>query len=172
MLRLMGMFLVLGGSVGLGVAWQKQYVKRIEEMKSLFLMLQSFQGEIQYGLGTIPECCLAVSRRVPEPFCEMLRRIAEQMHREGGEALENIVTQNLERILLGTSLKREDLETAFGFIFRGGNPDKEQQLLGILAGKQELEERIGKLEKEKENRCRVSVALGTLGGMLLLVVLL
>lgn len=172
MLRLIGIVFVLGGSVGLGYAWQKQYVKRIEQLKSLSLLLQSIQGEIQYGSGTIPECCLAVANRVPEPFDEMLRQIAGQVNREGGEGLETIFAGQLEQTLPRTSLKREDLESAFGFILRGGNPDKEQQLSRIMTGRQELEEMICRLEKERDDRCRVSMALGTLGGMLLLVILL
>ena len=171
MLRLIGTVCIFGGTLGLGVVWQKQYVRRIEHLRSLVLMLQCFQGEIQYGRGTIPECCLAVADRMPEPLRQTLKETANRVNQEGGEKLETIFAEGIEKLLPQMSVKREDLEEAFLFAAGKSFADREQQIAMIYTAKQRLQETIAVLEREREKRCNLSVALGTLGGMLLLVVL-
>lgn len=171
MLRMIGTGCILGGTFGLGIIWQRQYVSRIEHLKTFVLMLQCFQGEIQYGRGTIPECCLSVANRMPFPLRQMLIEVADCAQQEGGEKLGTIFSERIEKLLPRMSVKREELEEAFRFVTSESFSDKDQQIAMLYMAKQSLQERIVALEREREKKCNLSVALGTLGGMLLLVVL-
>ena len=171
MLRLIGTVCILGGTLGLGIAWQRQYVSRIDSLKGLVLMLQCFQGEIQYGRATLPECCLSVAERVPVYLRQTLLEVADRVSQEGGEQLDTIFEEKMEKLLPQLPVTREDLEEAFLFATGKSFAGRDQQVAMLYRARQGLQEKIHVLEREREKRCNLSVALGTLGGMLLLVVL-
>ena len=108
---------------------------------------------------------------MPEPLRQTLKETANRVNQEGGEKLETIFAEGIEKLLPQMSVKREDLEEAFLFAAGKSFADREQQIAMIYTAKQRLQETIAVLEREREKRCNLSVALGTLGGMLLLVVL-
>ena len=69
-------------------------------------------------------------------------------------------------------LKEEDREAFFRFLSQAGFADGQMQLRAIEQSMEFLHGTQERLEKENEEKCRMAVGLGAMGGLLLILVFL
>lgn len=85
MFRLMGMGLLLLGTVGYSACCCREMRARLSclcEMKRMYELLYS---QVGYCRADFPEACRMASASVAPPFCEMLRDMAEEADRNTGK---------------------------------------------------------------------------------------
>lgn len=84
-LKIIGCLFIMTSTIGIG--WEKaeelkERVKRLEDLKSMMLLLQ---GELRFHHAALSEAFGNVSVRVKDPFRGFLSEIAERLEqREGG----------------------------------------------------------------------------------------
>ena len=75
MFKMLGGFLVVTGSLGLGYWYHERIRQRIQNTETLIRMLDLMMSEIRYGRATLPECCQILKKRMPEPYTGMFERM-------------------------------------------------------------------------------------------------
>lgn len=164
--------MILAGSLGLGLWYRQQMYEREQVLGNLCRILELFAGEIRYGKATLPECCLRISRQLPEPYAESFLHIYEQVNENTGAAFQEILRNRLEDTLASLAVTESDKREFFSFLPRQAYADEKMQ----LAAMEQCRERIGGIRKalEEENRRKgkLAVGMGMLGGVFLVIVLL
>ena len=128
-------------------------------------------SEIRYGRGTLPECCEHVAGRLSGSCGAAFRTIADRMGENTGESFAQVFRECTEAALKEMPLKEEDREEFLRFVSVGGFVDGQMQLGLIEQSMEQLETRAASLERENEEKCRMAVGLGAMGGLLIILVL-
>ena len=167
-LKWIGTAFVILGCGGFGfrmAAAQKQLVR---EMKHLLTALDLLTWELRYQLTPLPDLCLLVAKSVPGSIGRLFRGLYTQLQQQiapdagccmNAAVAEASLSQGTKQLLrnLGRSLGRFDLEG---------------QLQGINAVKEEAEQLLDKLEKDRDVRLRSYQTLGLCAGAALAILLL
>lgn len=69
-------------------------------------------------------------------------------------------------------LKKEDIDRFLLFTGREGYPDEAMQIRAIELAKQELERTAEMQQREISQKCRLSVGLGAMSGLLIVILLI
>lgn len=171
MLKLAGACMILAGCSGLGFWYKRQFAGRVRALRQLCDTLSLFASEIRYGRGTLPECCEHVAERMPGAYGAALKRTADRMGKNTGESFAEIFRECMEMPLGEMPLKDEDREEFLRFLSAGTFGDGGMQLGLIEQSREQLEIRAAALERENAGKCRVAVGLGTMGGLMLILIL-
>lgn len=171
MLRLTGACLILAGCSGLGFWYRRQFTGRVSALRQLCDTLHLLAGEIRYGRGTLPECCEHVAERMAGIYGAALKRTADRMGENTGESFAEVFRECMDEPLREMPLKEEDREEFLRFLSAGTFGDGSMQLGLIEQSRELLETRAAVLEQENAGKCRVAAGLGTLGGLMLILIL-
>ncbi len=162
--------MILGGCLGLGLWYREQFVGRLCALRTLASILEMLMSEIRYGKATLPESCGQLAQRLPQPYGRCLQEIG--IKAGNGASFQEVFSAQMEACMRELPLKREDREL-FLQCFQGqGFRDGAMQLKRLEQGLLQLSGRIGMLEREQREKCRIAVGLGAMSGLLLLIVLL
>lgn len=172
MLRLLGFGLVLAGCVGLGVWYSFRFRREIQNLKSMCYVLKLLERQVSYGCNTMAVSCREIAERVEEPFKGCLTEIYQNACRNDGKSFgqvcEECFSKRLKKLMVGNKEKQIFMNCFIQSSFE----EESQQAGSIQQERVELEERLQSLNKEIESRCRLSVSLGTMGGILLVILFL
>lgn len=172
MLRWLGFGLVLTGCVGLGTWYSVQFRQEIQNLKSMCYVLKLLEGQVRYGCNTLAVSCLEIAERVEEPFkgcfMEIYHNACRNDGKEFGQVCRECFSQRLKKLVAGDKEKRIFMNC----FIKVGFEEEKQQYQSIQQEREELEECLQGLNKEIESKCRMAVSLGTMGGILLIVLFL
>ncbi|MBR5247717.1 MAG: stage III sporulation protein AB [Lachnospiraceae bacterium] len=172
MVKLVGSILVVGGCVGLGGWYRGQFIGRLKQLRILITILDLMISEVRYSKSSLPECCRQLSGRLPEPYGNSFFKVWEETQENSGEGYRDIFVRNLKRCMeqvpLGAEEKKLFLEVSGQF----GYEEARMQINSMEQCKEQLKNICGGLEKEVGEKGRMAMGLGTLGGLLLIIVLL
>lgn len=172
LLKLLGVFLLTGGSAGL--AWrlcgeQRERLFMLKETRHLYQLLQS---EIRYAGLPVPEMLLAVSEKVAWPLSDILKKIGQSGDWEKGKSFGQIWREHMESGLAGCAIAREAKALLLSFPDSMGLMEREGQAKALERPIEELERRIQLTEQEDKNRRTVIASLGIAAGVFLSIILL
>ena len=172
LLRLLGFGLVLVGCVGLGLWYGFRFRQEIQNLKTMCRVLKLLEGQVNYGCNTMAVSCMEIAERVEEPFKGCLTEIYHKACQNDGKAFGQVCkecfSQRLSKLFVG---KREK-QIFINCFLQSGFEEERQQSQSIQRERMELEEHLQELNKEIESKCRLSVSLGTMGGILLVILFL
>ena len=173
MMRLAGFSMIGFSCCGLGVwyAWQlRQRVDHLHDMNRIMELLVSL---LQYGKSTLPECCRQLATRTEEPYSRAFAEVYRQMTENKGNSFATVYGEIMGRTLkeIG-ALKEQDREIFLQCVLQQGCGDTETGIRLLKRQQELLRERITGLEAENRGKSRMAVGLGTLGGLLLIIILL
>lgn len=171
MFKIMGVIMILAGCMGLGLWYSGQFRRQIQVLKNFCYILELFLGEIRYGRCTLPECCLRVSERVEEPYKKMLSDIYMQSCENRGESFGEVCEAIWKEGLSREIASKEDKILFMNCFARSGYEEDIMQLRVMEQAKTELEKKVILLEAELASRCRLAFSLGTMSGLLLVILL-
>lgn len=171
MLKVAGVVMILAGSIGLGLWYSRQFQNQVQVLKKLCNILDLFLGEIRYGRCTLPECCLRVSERVDEPYRQILYDIYAQSSENMGESFGEVCEKIWGEGLLRENASKEDKRLFTDCFVKNGYEEDIMQLRVMEQTKTELEKKVVLLETELASRCRLALSLGTMSGLLLIILL-
>lgn len=171
MLKGLGCCMIFGGCLGLGMWYRSQLNGRIKALHSLQNILELLAGEVRYGRDTLPECCGHVSRYLAPPFDGAFRKIGSRMEENTGMAFGEVFREEMDGILGELPLREQDRENFLKFTQQPGFADSQMQLRSLEQGMEQLAAARERLSRENEEKGRMAVGLGAMGGLLLILVL-
>lgn len=169
MQKLLGLGMILIGCSGLGFWYSSQFQKQLKNLQEMCCILELLLGEIRFGRSTLPECCFHLAERVEEPYQSCFRGIYEASCSNQGESFGEICQSYWERGLLSMVVAQEDKTRFLACFQQSGFAEGRMQLRVLEQTKEELEGRLEVLSKEKESRCKLALSLGTMSGLLLVI---
>lgn len=172
MLRVLGCSLIAAGSIGLGMWYRQQYMGRTYHVRQLVAILDMMMSEVRYSKATLPECCIRLSERLEEPYRVTFQTIWEQMSSNTGRAFARLFSDGMKECFQKLPLEKEEITLFLEFAGNCGYEDSAMQLVSMERYRERLKQLLEKLQDEAAEKGKMAVGLGTLGGLLLMIILL
>lgn len=161
---------IIFGCSGLGLWYSTQMKEKIWHLRQMIRILELVISEIEYGRSTLPECCKEISERAEMPYGRMFREIYEAFCRKSGCDFGELCAHYLD---IGLSeVQMEEKEIFIHCFSEVGFVDEWLQKRNLERGRDELLGKMNTEEGELKKRCRLAVSLGTMSGVLLVLILL
>ena len=135
-------------------------------------ILELLMGQIRFGRCTLPECCLELAERVEEPYKSSFRAIYDRSCNSTGESFGQLSEAQLQQDLQALVADKTDKEVFISCFAGRGYEEDRMQIRIIEQSKQQLEERVQVLSGENATKCRLALSLGTMSGLLLIILFL
>ncbi len=161
------LFMILAGCSGLGFWYSTQFQKQFITLQAFCSMLELYLGQIRFTRCSLPECCLQLAERAQEPYGQIFRNIYEEACANSGESFGNICERYLTEGLKTAVCQKKDKEIFISCFSKGGFEEDVLQLRHIEQARAELEDRMVRTAGENASKCRLALSLGTMGGLLL-----
>lgn len=145
-------------------------IGRLNSLRELQRIQELLVGEIRYGKATLPECCLHIAKRLPQPYRQSLFDIYNRMRENTGEGFASVFTQEMEGCLVKLPLTCEDRKIFLSLFSEGGFGENGMQIRTIEQSRELLQHTVDRLEQENREKCRMAVGLGAMSGLLLLII--
>ena len=172
MLRLLGICFLSAGCMGLGWTWKERLKKGLEELYEVWRILKMFQSEIIYSRAPLPEACLRIAGRTPEPYREAFLEIHREMLANYGTTFEEVWRRQMEECINKLVMPAEEKRRLSGFGSCVGFMDGQVQAQMVEQQIQRLGLSIERQEKEMANKSRVIMSLSVMGGLMLAIILI
>ena len=172
MQKVFGFILILIGCSGLGVWYSMQFRLHIYNLKQMCHILCMLENYVRFGRSTMGECCGMIAGRVENPFRSGLEEIAVEMKKNEGSTLGQVSRKSLMKHLKKIVVSQREKEEFIACFEQEGYEDEGMQIQSIIRGRQELEAAWQELNVSLSSRCRLAISLGTMSGLLLVVLFL
>lgn len=172
MVRLAGFSMIGISCSGLGIwyAWNLQ--QRMYHLHTMNHIMELFISLLQYDKCTLPECCCRLAGRTQEPYRQAFERIYRELADNRGSSFAEVYRAVMGETLRDLPLKDQDRQLFLQGILEQGGGDGETGVRLIRRRQELLRERSARLEAESREKGRMAIGLGTLGGLLLIIILL
>ena len=172
MQKIIGLGMILTGCSGLGLWYSMQFRGQLKNLREMCYVLEMLLGEIRFGRSTLVECCLRLAERVEEPYRGSFLQIYERACMNQGESFKELctvcLTEGMENLVADKTAKEKFIACFSNCGFEEGS----MQIRTIEQTKEELEERLHELSRENTSKCRLALSLGTMSGLLLVILFL
>lgn len=164
-------FVIVGGiSLGFIVAFSMK--KRVDELRQLERIINYIEGELRYKNALLGEALMSASYRCGQPFDSWLRKLSVQLEEGTDLSFYSLWENSLIELEPYSALKKEDIRELFAVGQALGYLDIKSQSTSLSLEKENIHSSITKLDKSLYNNMKVSIILGTLGGIFLVILLL
>lgn len=169
--RIVGYSFILIGCSGLGLWYSMQMQQRVRHLREMIRVLDIVISEIDYGNSTLPECCERVQEKAAAPYDAAFAKICDRIRYEDGCDFGKICADILHRAFQGMPVKEE--KDVFIHCFTDvGYADEWVQKRNVERGKKDLQHILCTEEADLKKRSKMAVSLGTMSGILLVLILL
>lgn len=176
-LRILGAFLVMTGSTGVGMYFGSNLQDRLGKLQMIKRHFMAMRGDIGYSGTTLPEALETMAEKLSQSgecreFQEFYQEVSQRLLAREGIPFREIWEEAIERHLKKTTLNKNDLQLLSSLGGQFGYLDREMQLKTIDLYLERLEEeRLLEVQKAGE-KMRLYRTLGILAGAFLIVVML
>ena len=170
-MQMFGAGLILTGCLGLGLWYRQQMVQRLHFTRELICILEQWISEIRYNRSTLPECCRQIGRQREDRLGEICGSIYREYTESEEAGFLELAGDSFRRQLKTLPLKKEDVEQFLLFVGKEGYADDTMQIRAMELSRQRLEQMAEAQQQEISQKCRLSVGLGAMSGLLLLLLL-
>ncbi len=171
-MRLVGALLILGGCTGLGLWYKEQLLGRLRTLRKLAAILEMLMSEIRYGKATLSECCREVAVRVEEPYKSVLMKVYQECNNATGIPFGEVFVGQMDKMFIQLPVKKEDKEVFLSPFRNQGFQDGQMQIKSLEQSLYRLNDMIRIQNEEQQEKCRMSVGLGVMSGLLLVIVMM
>lgn len=141
-------------------------------LEQLMQLLDLFLSEVQYDKATFRECCERVAFFTEGELQHFFERLCEDYEEDAGTSFLGLFRTRMNAFLESRQIKETEREI-FLDAFKGfGKNDRELTVKVLKGGQEKIARRLALLENGKREKCRLSVGLGTMGGLFLLILLM
>ncbi len=172
MIKLLGVLLLMLGSVGFSASLcgeKKKQRMQLMEMKRMFLIIQE---DIRYSGLTMPLILQKTAKKMKEPFGRTLLEISNILSNNDGMQLSEVWETEMTSLIKDFSLSKKQQELLLAFPKSLGFWEREGQAKALSFYIEETDKWIIQLEMEEKDKNKVIMSLGTAAGILLSVLLL
>lgn len=171
MLRLIGSVMVATGCIGLGIWYRQQFVQRLYHLRCLDKIVEMMMSEVRFGKATLPECCSNLAERLEEPYRQAFEEMFSYCQENSGESFGQVFQEKMERCFAHIPLHKEEKKLFLEFASESGFEDGRMQLRSMEQYHEILQKTIIQQEAELAEKSRMALGLGTMGGLLLVIIL-
>ena len=170
-MQMFGGVLILSGCFGLGLWYRQQFLGRLHTIRELIRILEQWISEIRYNSSTLPECCRQIGRQRKDRLGEICTEVYREYTETEGMGFLETAEESFRRQLGTLPLKKEDIDEFLRFAEKEGYADEAMQIKSMELSRQGLEHTAEVQQREIAQKCRLSVGLGAMSGLLLLLIL-
>lgn len=163
--------MVVCGSTALGILCAYNARTRLKQLRELERIIGYLSGEIRYRREVLGVACKHVSARCSTVYADWLLEVAASTENENNTALQDIWECAKDKLYASSCLSKRDMDYINNLGQTLGYLDVQAQERGLSLLQQEIHETVQSLEHEVQNRERIAVILGIIGGLLLVIVL-
>lgn len=171
MLKMLGIFCILSGSTGFGLACARELEQRIAELLQLQQMMLLLRGEIRYMHQPLPEVFLHLSGNASAPFREFFLRTAQDLQRRNGQTAEEIWRRNLKKYFSGLHISRQEQKELEKLGSMLGYLDVEMQINVLDYYLEQLKISVKQAREASGKRRKLYQYMGVLGGAALVILI-
>ncbi len=166
--REIGIVLIILSGGGCGIALQNRYLSRVRLLDEFIALLEQLKGNLRHQNYTMEENLLALKKS--EGYRAFFSSVLQEMNdgKRFADAWESGCKNQLEK----TELAGEDVEEIERFGRELGISDLKSQLDRIDFYEEQLKRKLGRLNQEKKERCRLYLSLGFMGGIMAGIILI
>ena len=164
--------MIVCGCLGLGLWYREQFLGRLQAIRGLICILEQWSSEVRYNRSTLPECCLRIGRHREDHLGQICAEVYEEYTAAEGCGFLEMAEASFRKKLNALPLKKDDIDSFLIFTGREGYTDETMQIRALELAKQELERMAEMQQKEIRQKCRLSVGLGAMSGMLIVILLI
>ena len=166
----MGILLVVSGCTAFGFLVAKGFLTRVRQLRELERLIGYMSGEVRYRREILAQAFYNVSKKCKEPFASWLGGLADNL-KQGPLTLDfdSIWREAAGELYLLSAFKQEDMEYVYNLGQTIGYLDVQAQEQGLMLLQGDLNRHIQRLESEMKERIRVAMILGTVVGILLVI---
>lgn len=172
MLRMIGVLLLMAGSVGLGWSVKEKWKASLEVLYQMRQIFEMLQNEITYSRASLPEACSRIGGRVEEPYRNAFFSIRKEMLANRGVPFYTIWKEEMEKCMEKLPGAGEDKRVFLDFGGCIGYMDGEMQAEAVEQYIHKLNISIERMEKDMWNKYKVIMSLSIMGGFMLAIMLL
>lgn len=172
MLRLIGAGFLLLGMSGYSFYLCREMRERLGCLYEMKRMYEQFYSQIGYSLAAFPELCKMTKAFVKSPFAELLQDISTEAEENTGKAFPQIWEEQVDRHFADFPLKKEDKGLLQDFSRSFGLADRGLQEQAVRNQLSALSAVIQNIEQHMAEREKMIMSLGTMGGLLILILLI
>lgn len=172
MLKLIGAVLIIAGAAGLGISYRQDFKDRLYHTKCLYTILELLESEISYSKAALPEACRMISNRIMNPYSAGLYNVWEIMNLNNGLTFSLAWKQEMGKCMYDIPIGNTEKEAFLKFAESTGYADNQMQLKMLEKCKITLGGAIKHQEERMENKSKVVMSIGLMGGLFLTIVLL
>ena len=169
--KIIGYIFILAGCSGMGIWYSMRMQQKVWHLREMIRILDMMVSEIDYGRSTLPECCEWIKERAAQPYKGIFQKVCENSGHENGlhfgTVSREIMEQELRKFTLG-----EEKEVFIRCFSDVGYADEWLQRKNMERGKDRLQEMLDTEEEDLKKRSKLAVSLGTMSGILLVLILL
>ena len=169
--KIIGYLLILAGSSGIGLWYSVKMQQKVWHLEEMIRILDMVVSEIDYGRSTLPDCYAWIKEKAQHPYQNIFQKIWESTQNESGQhfgrVTERIMEQELQSLPLG-----EEKDIFIKCFSDVGYADEWLQRRNIERGRDKLGELLDTEEEDLKKRSKLAVSLGTMSGILLVLILL
>lgn len=170
-MKLAGCILIIAGSSGLGVWMAQWYNRRLETLENLRQMIILLKGQILYANAPLEEAFDTIGRRTEGVLAGLFLKISERIRTQNGEPFNSLWKEEVGLLAQEAPLSRKDRQVLSSLGEHLGFLDRDMQERNLLLYLEQLDLDIGKLREQKQERGRLYISLGVMGGLFLSILL-
>ena len=169
-IRYVFLILILGSSTSIGFLLSNRYINRVEELKSISKLINILQNKIKFTRKPLKEIFNELSKLEDnENIKSIFFKVSQNLdNHKMSETWNNIVEEEKGYL----SLKDEDINLLKTLGSTLGKSDVDGQMSEINLFAELLKIQIQKAEKEKEKNTKMYKSLGTIIGLVIVIILI
>lgn len=172
MCKLAGSLLLIVGTTGIGFCCCAQIRSRMIVLGKIHRLFELIYSQVSYCREPLPEICRIVSSQTDGDFRQMLTEMYERWLEHPGTPFPQIWKACSAKYGAEWGLKREEQKMLENFGTQSGYADRELQERSMETGIEELSKYMEKCRKKKNERERMIMSFGIMGGLLTVIILI
>ena len=171
MLQILGSFMIIIGSLGIGYCYIEKERKKINRIEKWESIMQMFVSEIMYKKQPLFLACYEIGEKIGETEGEVLKKISRNMQEIKRESFHSIWKRECESYCLREKIDRETMAMINNFAVLTGFEDEIVQKKMIEEQKEKWKKLRVKLQDELQERKRIILLLSSCLGMVMVIIL-
>ncbi len=180
--KLIGIICVLGGCVTMGILRAMAIRRRVKEMQEYARVLSVATAELRYRRDILAQVFVRVAKKCRQPYAAWLSELSQALmeaqqrqaysYTEVAADFDQIWIEHADKLYESSGLKQEDMEYIYNLGQTIGYLDVQAQEEGLALLQADLGRHIRELEAEAKDRMRLSLVVGSVAGVLLIIILI
>lgn len=171
-MKVAGCILILSGSTGLGVWIAQWYQRRLDNLEQLRQMVILLKGQILYANAPLEEAFETIGHRTEGFLADLFLRVSERIQVQEGESFQRLWQEEVGQVTAEEAFSKKDRQALSGMGEHLGFLDRDMQERNLLLYLEQLDLDIQALREQKQERSRLYISLGVMGGLFLSIILI